>query len=141
MTEPIIETPKGSIIINQNGKAELKWNTNFKSERQNQFSAVQKYVDSEVLRLSEPYTPFLSGMLVMSGTLGTNVGSGTVQWIAPYAKYQYYGKVMAGNPKKPTAKNLVYHGGGLRGAFWFERMKAANLTKILNGARQIAGAK
>jgi len=90
---------------------------------------------------SEPYTPRLTGTLVRSGILGTDIGSGKVQWIAPYARYQYYGKVMAGKPRKPTSKNLVYHGGGKRGAFWFERMKEVSGKTIIDGAKKIAGGK
>ena len=89
-------------------------------------------------------------MLVDSGLLGTVVGSGLVQWIAPYAKYQYYGKVMVGiesgsayarkgEKKVVINKNLVYHGGGLRGSFWFQRMKEIHITTIIAGARRIAG--
>ena len=35
---------------------------------------VQQFVDSEVLRLTAPYIPFKTGMLIKSGTLGTVVG-------------------------------------------------------------------
>lgn len=111
---------------------------------------VQKYVDSEVLRLSDPYLPFQTGALKKSGISGTKIGSGTVVWNSPYAKFLYYGKVMVGKysrsawaregePKEVTSKPLQYHGGPQRGAFWFERMKQDKLGAILKGANQIAG--
>lgn len=138
MTAPIIETPRGKIVIMPNGKAELKWNTSAFSgggsggsgsgSWQGKFSDAQKFVDSEVLRLSEPYTPLLTSMLIKSGTLGTDVGSGTVQWIAPYAKRQYY------RSRKPGSQT-----GPLRGPFWFARMKAVSGQSIIAGARKIAG--
>lgn len=128
MARPIIETPRGSVIIGPNGKAELKWNANFKPKWQRKFSAAQVYVDFEVLRLCEPYTPLLTGMLIKSGILGTEIGSGTVQWIAPYARPQYY------SARKPGSQT-----GPLRGPFWFERMKAAHKKGIIEGARKIAG--
>jgi len=128
MTPPKIETPRGSIIRTKGGKAELRWNTNFHGKWHSRYSAAQRFVDSEVLRLSEPYTPLLTGMLVKSGTLGTDIGSGEVAWIAPYARYQYY------SPRKPGSKT-----GELRGPYWFERMKASHGQTIIAGARRIAG--
>ena len=135
-----INTPRGSISVGPNGTAELKFNTNFAEKWGGQYSAAQTFVDSEVLRLCEPFVPLQTSMLIKSGILGTDIGSGTVQWIAPYSRYQYYGKVMTGHaPKKVSAKNLVYHGGGVRGAFWFERMKEVSGQNIIDGAAKIAG--
>lgn len=128
MTPPKIETPRGTIITTPGGKAELRWNVNFKPKWQSQYSAAQRFVDSEVLRLSEPYTPLLTSMLIKSGMLGTYVGSGEVAWIAPYARAQYY------SPRKPGSKT-----GPLRGPYWFERMKATHGQRIVAGARRIAG--
>lgn len=56
----------------------------------NKMGAVQKVIDSEVLRRSDPYIPMLSGNLKRSGTTGTVIGSGEVKYIAPYARKQYY---------------------------------------------------
>jgi hypothetical protein len=91
-----------------------------------------------------------TSMLIKSGTLGTTIGSGLVQWIAPYAKFQYYGKVMVGvesrsawakkgERKEVTERDLTYHGGGLRGSFWFQRMKEVHGRQIIEGAKKIAG--
>jgi hypothetical protein len=129
MTGPVIKTPRGQIIQTKNGKAELSWNTNFQSKWQKRYSNAQKFIDSEVLRLSEPFTPLRTSMLIKSGTLGTYVGSGVVQWIAPYARRQYYMK----NRKRPS------NGEPLRGSFWFHRMKALYRRKIVEGAAKIAG--
>ena len=129
MTPPTIETPRGSIIINEASmKASLTWNPDFQPTWQDHYSQAQKFVDSEVLRLCEPYVPLRTGMLVMSGILGTDVGSGTVQWIAPYARAQYYGS------RKPGSET-----GPLRGPQWFERMKAVSGPTIIAGARRKAG--
>lgn len=122
-----IETPRGVVYHDENMKAVLEWNTNFQPKWQKRYSEAQKFVDSEVLRLCEPYTPLLTGMLIKSGTLGTEIGSGTVQWIAPYARYQYY-------LKRKTKSET----GPLRGSMWFERMKQTHKSKILRGARRIA---
>lgn len=102
---------------------------------------VQKFIDSEVLRTSEPYIPMDTGKLKQSGISGTVVGSGKIVYNSPYARYQYYGKVMVGAaPKRLTSSNLTYHAGDARrGAFWFERAKADNLDDILKGAAKILG--
>lgn len=135
-----IETPRGKIIKTDNGDVKLEWNPDFQPKWQERYTRAQMFVDSEVLRLSEPYTPFQSGMLVKSGILGTIVGSGEVVWNAPYSRYQYYGKVMVGRaPKELTDKDLTYHGAPKRGAFWFERMKKDHGDKILRGAGKLAG--
>jgi hypothetical protein len=124
---PRIETPRGQVIIGNGGKAQLIWNTNFQPKWQRRYSAAQMFVDSEVLRLSEPFTPLLTGMLVKSGTLGTEIGSGKVSWIAPYSRKQYY------SPRAPGSET-----GPERGPFWFTRMKAQYREQIVTGARRIA---
>lgn len=124
-----IKTPRGWIIVTPEGRAQLTWNPNFAPKWHEQYSEAQIFLDSEVLRLCEPYVPFLTGMLMLSGTLGTDIGSGTVSWIAPYAKAQYYLK----NRKKKNERKP------LAGSFWFERMKAVHLPLLLYKARKIAG--
>ena len=128
MTPPVIKTPRGTISTGPNGKAELKWNTNFRPKWQRRYSNAQRFVDSEVLRLSEPYTPMLSGMMIKSGTLGTDIGSGLVQWIAPYSRHQYY------LPRKPGSQT-----GPLRGPYWFHRGKEVWGQRVVVGAKRIAG--
>lgn len=127
MTKPTIKTPRGTISTT-NMTASLTWNPNFRPKWQSGFTKAQKFVDSEILRLSEKYTPLLTGMLVKSGILGTEIGSGLVKWIAPYAAYQYY------SPRKPGSQT-----GTLRGPFWFERMKQVSGRKIISGAKKLAG--
>lgn len=111
---------------------------------------VQKYIDSEVLRLSSPYLPHATGALEKNGTEATEIGSGEVNYNAPYARYLYYGKVMvgeetrspfarAGEKKVVTERDIQYRGGGLRGSKWFERMKADRKEDILRGAARLAG--
>lgn len=123
-----IETPRGVVVVGKGGKAKLEWNTNFGRKWTKRYSEAQVFVDSEVLRLSEPYTPLLTGMLIKSGTLGTEIGSGTVQWIAPYSRKQYYLKRKVGTQTGP-----------LRGPFWFARMKVVHVNQIIAGAKKIAG--
>ena len=127
MADLRIETPRGCIIKTANGKAELTWNQGSLAKRQQNFQKAQIFVDSEVLRLCSPLVPFQTGMLDKSGKLGTEIGSGEVRYIAPYAAAQYYN----------TAESRPYD--SQRGAKWFERMKVGHKKEIFIGARKIAG--
>lgn len=124
-----IKTPRGQIIQTRtsSGKitAELTWNPNFAPTRTKNFSRAQAFVDSEVLRYCSALIPFQTGMLDMSGKLGTVIGSGLVQYIAPYAAEQYYN----------TATSRSYDAN--RGSKWFERMKVSYKQDILSGARKL----
>ena len=125
-----ITTPRGAIFqtTGKNGrtKAVLEWNPGFGAQYTGRFTTAQKYVDSEVLRYSDPYTPRDTGMLILSGKLGTVIGSGEVEYLAPYARRLYYGK------------DMRFRGAPMRGALWFERMKVDHRAAILRGAEQIA---
>ena len=120
-----ITAPQGSIVSNGKNKAELTWNPDFAAKRNAQFSRKQMFVDSEVLRRCSPRVPLQTGMLEKSGKLGTDVGSGEVDYSAPYATIQYY----------RTADTRPYDAN--RGAHWFERMKVAEKDDILRGADKI----
>lgn len=112
----------------------------------------QKFIDQEVIRLMDPYTPNLNGVLIKSATLGTKIGSGEIHQNAPYARFQYYNKLMVssitgssyaskGESKVLTDKDLEYskHKNSQAGGYWFERMKADKKGQILRGAQKIAG--
>lgn len=136
---------------------EIKWNktpNQLMADRGiNNGGRVQKYIDSECIRLMKPYTPMLSGVLIKSATLGSTIGSGEIVQIAPYARYQYYGKLMVssitgsawatkGESKILTDKNLTYSKiNPNAGPFWLERMKSDHKKAILNGARKLSGAR
>lgn len=124
---PDIETPRGSVIVNGKGKAELTWNPDFEDKWNGRFTEAQFFLDSEVYRNSEKFTPKKTGMLVMSGELGTVFGRGYVEWIAPYAVYQYYMPNRIGSPT-----------GELRGPFWFERAKEIYKDRWIEGVEEIA---
>jgi hypothetical protein len=111
----------------------------------------QKYIDQEVIRLMDPYTPRLNGVLIKAATLSTKIGSGEVSQNAPHARYHYGGKLMVssitgsawshGESKVLTDKDLKYNTNknSLAGPFWFERMKADKKEQILRGAQKVAG--
>lgn len=96
---------------------------------------VQKYVASEVARLSDPYVPMQQGHLKNLHTIAAD-GSQIV-YTQPYAHYQYYGKVMAGRPpKKYTGDDLTYNGAPMRGARWTERMLIDKRAEIENNVEK-----
>lgn len=123
-----IDTPLAQTIKTKTGKVSLEFKTNFGPRWIKKYSAAQNFIDNEVLRRSEPYVPLLTGTLRNTGILGTDIGSGLVQWLAPYAHYQYYSKRDPGSATGP-----------LRGPFWFERMKATWKKTIITGARRLVG--
>lgn len=89
----------------------------------------QKYVASEVARLSDPYVPMQQGILKSAYQIAAD-GSQLV-YIQPYAHYQYYGMAMGGRPpKKYTGNGLTYNGAPMRGAKWTERMMIDKRAEI-----------
>lgn len=111
----------------------------------------QEFIDQEVIRLMAPYTPMLTGVLQKTATLSTSIGTGHIQQNAPYARYQYYGKLMVssitgsawsrGESKVLTDKDLEHNKSqhSQAGPLWFERMKADKKEQILRGAQKVAG--
>ena len=77
------------------------------------------------------YMPFRTGVLA---TKSKHIKSATeIEVLSPYARYQYYGKVMVGPaPKVVTEKNLVYttSKNTKAGPFWDKRMMAAEGKQI-----------
>lgn len=114
----VIQTPRGTIYTqaSKGGRvsSKLEWNPDFKPKKEKDFSNAQEFVDSECIRRMNPDTPRLTGVLAKSATLGTTIGSGEINQIAPYSRRQYY-----------EHKEKSY---------WFERMKNRNKDSILKGA-------
>lgn len=125
-------TPRGIIaeVKHKNGTFGVKliWNQPQLQKRSGSFITAQQFVDSKILRLSDPYTPMLTGLLIKSSQLHTVIGSGLVVWRTPYARRQYYLKSGIGRETGP-----------LRGPYWFHRMKADKGKRIIAGAKKIAG--
>jgi hypothetical protein len=128
MTEPI-KQPRNKVVRSGPHKAELAWDPRFAPKWTRRYSKAQTFVDGAVLHYSEPFIPLLTGTLIRTGILGTDVGSGKVQWIAPYARQQDY------RGRSPGVSQT----GPLRGRFWFERMKALFGEKIIRAAKQLVG--
>ena len=93
---------------------------------------VQMFVTNTVNRRITRYMPFRSGAL---STKLKHIKSATeIEVLGPYARYQYYGKVMEGPaPKVVTDRDLKYDKtkNPLAGPFWDRRL-------IANEGEQIA---
>jgi len=125
---PKIDKPAPAIFTAPNGsRASLVFNALFQPRRQANYSRAQKILDSEILRGTDPYIPLRTGVLIKSGILGTKIGSGLVQWIAPYAKAQYF-----------KARPVGSETGPLRGPFWFERWKRGHGETLIKRVKREA---
>lgn len=89
---------------------------------------VQVYIDSKCLEYCEPKVPKDENALIESGIINTDIGSGEVVYMTPYARRWYY---MPANFQEAPE----------RGNYWFQRMKQEHQRSILEGAARIAGAK
>lgn len=87
---------------------------------------VQRFIDSEVIRRMDTYTPFDSGALKSSPLAQTSIGTGQIVQQTPYARRWYY------MPAK-------FQGSPTRGNKWFEKMKINHKDSILKGASSICG--
>lgn len=112
---------------------------------------IQKFVDAECIRYMDKYTPMLTGTMIDSAITGTEIGSGTIEYNNPYARFQYYGNVMIYEPtgstwapkfgKKVVTSQKLLHNKSRHpqaGPLWFERMKTDYKETILEGAQKIA---
>lgn len=130
----IVETPRGSVVTvkakNGTVKAKLKWNEGFGKKKTAVFDRGQAIFDSEVMRQMTPYMQLVTGAMIHSMTLGTDIGSGEIRVITPYAKSVYYSSAPVGRPTGP-----------LRGPYYFERMKADKSNYLKDVAEKAVKAK
>lgn len=95
-----------------------------------QSNEAQRFLASEVARLSDPYVPMQQGILKAPVLFDDKI-----VYSSPYAHYQYHGEVMvgkhtksawakSGEPKEYTGRPINYHGGPMRGKEWDKRMMA-----------------
>lgn len=63
----------------------------------------------ELVSISDPYVPYLSGDTAASPTIHSSVGTTYIEYPLEYANYIYQGQAMKGSkPKHATGKPLVY---------------------------------
>lgn len=113
---------------------------------------VQRFLDQKIISDCTPYVPASPDRtLEFSAQVTTEIGSGLIIYNTPYARYQYYGKVMTdelgrtwvgAGEKKPIIHDdwpLTYDTAQnpLAGSYWFERAKADHLNEWLDEARRV----
>ena len=86
---------------------------------------LQRFIDTECLRLCAEKVPKDTNALIESGNIHTKIGSGQLEYRTPYARRWYY-------------REARFHGAPERGNYWFERMKQQYKERILAGAQKIA---
>lgn len=97
----------------------------------NKTGDVQRFVTSTVNRRITRYMPFRTGVLATK--LKYIKSSTEIEVLGPYARYQYYGKVMVGRaPKTVTDRDLRYDKtkNPQAGPFWDKRLMAAEGRQI-----------
>lgn len=103
----------------------------------NQEGRVIKFLRDDADRLMNPYIPMDNGMLRRNKSYPSNH---EIKYISPYARYQYYGKLMLakngsswakkGEKKVETNKSLKYHTSGT-GPKWNEMMMQRNKNTLI----------
>lgn len=130
----IVTTPKGSVVQFKTEAGEvaarIEWNPGFGANKTAVFQKGQAMMDSEVMRLMEPYMQLLTGAMIMSMRLSTTPGSGEVIVNTPYASRVYYTKSGIGRKTGP-----------LRGPRYFDRMKADKKDQLRRTAAAAMGGK
>lgn len=101
-------------------------------------SRAEVWLANEVLKDTDRYVPKLTGSLSQRSHVEGNM----IVYPGPYARYLYFGKVVAGPPEGPkvaTDKDLVYTKQAHPDAqsHWFEASKAQNLDKWLRGVKKL----
>ena len=133
--------------------AQLVWRGGFRADSKKRFHKAQVFVDSEMIHHMKRYTPARNLFLSEKApVLGTKIGSGRIYYLAPYGRYQYYGRLMVsrltgsayarhGESKVLTGRDLQYS--KLRHpqaqARWFEVTKQKYRAQMLRGVAAITG--
>ena len=103
----------------------------------NEEGRVIKFLRDDADRLMNPYIPMDNGMLRRNKSYPSNH---EIKYTSPYAKYQYYRKLMLakngsswakkGEKKVLTSRNLKYHTSGT-GPKWNELMMQRNKNTLI----------
>lgn len=117
---------------------------------------VQKFFSNELLRISDAYTPFDSGIL--KDTAFVSSDGAYIVYPMSYSRYLWHGKLMVdpitkkgaffkegygfwSRPKvqkELTDIDLKFHGAPLRGPKWVERAYIDNKTSLISSVEKYA---
>lgn len=113
---------------------------------------IQAFFTNELFRTSAPYTPFRSGVLLDTAIVKPSY----IEYLTPYARYLWKGKLMVdpitkkgafydpmygfwsrpGVQKELTDRPLQFQGAPLRGSKWVERAWIDNKQSIINSTQR-----
>jgi hypothetical protein len=79
--------------------------------------SAQKFVDSEIIRMADPYVPSDTTFTRKSVFLNTNIGSGEITYEAYYTNKNKTRTIW-----NDTRPNIHWQDAPLRGPFWVKRM-------------------
>jgi hypothetical protein len=107
---------------------------------------IQRMFTARCAAEMDPYVPMQQGVLKNTRIIDVD----SVTYNMPYARFQYYGKVMVGEKSRSAYaklgerkvvidKDLQHHGAPKRGPFWDKRMWADKKMKILDDIARAAG--
>lgn len=96
-------------------------------QRVGPMSDAQKFIDTEFIRLTDPYVPFRTGATKDSALTNTVAGTGLVTYATPYVRRIW------------SHPEYNFNGAPQRGAYWAQRSWQENGDDIVRGAAHIAG--
>lgn len=94
----------------------------------NKNSEAQRFMTSEIKRISDPYTPFMNGPLKNTAEVGIN----KLTYGQIYSHYQWKGVSKNG-------KKFNYSGGSMRGPRWVERAWADRGNEVIKSVANFVG--
>ncbi len=118
-----VSTPKGRVISvrNKNGSVTTKinWAEGFARGMNVASNNTLAKLTQIVARDTDKFVPFQTGMLKNTANIASDYDNGLIVYSTPYARRQYY--------LHPQGTDL--HGDtGLRGSYWGQRSKGANMS-------------
>ena len=118
-----VSTPKGRVISvkQRNGSVttRVEWNPAFAARMNRAGSTTLSNLTQVVARDTDKFVLFQTGMLKNTAQIASEYENGLIVYSTPYARRQYY--------LHPQGTDL--HGDtGLRGSYWGQRSKGANMS-------------
>lgn len=118
-----VSTPKGRVISvkHRNGSVttEIQWNPAFATRMNRSGNTTLAQLTQIVARDTDKFVTFQTGMLKNTANIASDYDNGLIVYPTPYARRQYY--------LHPQGTDL--HGDtGLRGSYWGQRSKGANMS-------------
>lgn len=118
-----VSTPKGRVISvrHKNGSVTTKidWTEGFARGMNVASNTTLAKLTQIVARDTDKFVPFQTGMLKNTANIASDYDNGRIVYSTPYARRQYY--------SHPQGTDL--HGDtGLRGSYWGQRSKGANMS-------------